>query len=98
MLQISIDWFSIFTFLSGLAPNFASLLVIRGLQGLGFGGEWAAGSVLMAEVINATHRGKAVGMVQSSWSIGWGVAALLATALFQVLPQPVAWRCLADPP
>jgi MFS family permease len=94
MLQITIAWFSFFTFLSRLAPNFTSLLVIRGLQGLGFGGEWAAGSVLMAEVINATHRGKAVGMVQSSWSIGWGVAALLATALFQLLPQSLAWRCL----
>lgn len=94
MLQITIAWFSVFTFLSGLAPNFAWLLVIRGLQGLGFGGEWAAGSVLMAEVITAAHRGKAVGMVQSSWSIGWGIAALVATGLFQFLPPPVAWRCL----
>jgi len=41
MLQITIAWFSVFTFLSGLSSNFGQLLVIRGLQGLGFGGEWA---------------------------------------------------------
>ena len=56
MLQITIAWFSVFTCLSGLTSNFGQLLVIRGLQGLGFGGEWAAGSVLMAEVIRNEHR------------------------------------------
>jgi MFS family permease len=74
--------------------NFGQLLVIRGLQGLGFGGEWAAGSVLMAEVIRNEHRGKAVGMVQSSWSLGWAVAALIATGFFQFLPTAYAWRAL----
>jgi hypothetical protein len=34
----------VFTFLSGFTSNFTELLVCRGLQGLGFGGEWAAGS------------------------------------------------------
>jgi MFS family permease len=94
MLQITIAWFSVFTFLSGLSSNFGQLLVIRGLQGLGFGGEWAAGSVLMAEVIRSEHRGKAVGIVQSAWSLGWAVAALLATGCFQLLSQAYAWRAL----
>jgi MFS family permease len=93
-LQITILWFAFFTFLSGFAQNFGELLATRGLMGLGFGGEWAAGSVLMGEVIAARHRGKAVGMVQSSWAVGWGIAALLATALFSWLPQDQAWRWL----
>ena len=46
-LQITVAWFAIFTFLSGFTNGFGQLLVTRGLQGLGFGGEWAAGSVLM---------------------------------------------------
>jgi MFS family permease len=79
MLQITIAWFAGFTFLQGLSAGFAWLLVARSLQGLGFGGEWAAGSVLAAEVIRSEHRGKAVGAVQSSWSIGWGIAALLCS-------------------
>jgi MFS family permease len=44
-------------------------------KGLGFGGEWSVGSVLIAEMI-ARHRGKAVGLVQSAWAIGWGISAL----------------------
>jgi len=40
VLQITIVWFSLFTFLSGFTNSFEQLLVTRALQGLGFGGEW----------------------------------------------------------
>jgi MFS family permease len=93
-LQITILWFAFFTFLCGFAQNYIQLLIFRALMGFGFGGEWAAGAVLMGEVIRAQHRGKAVGSVQSGWAIGWGVAALMATLLFSVLPQEIAWRAL----
>jgi MFS family permease len=48
----------------------------------------------MGEVIRAEHRGKAVGALQTGFPAGWGAAALLATLLFSVLPQDVAWRAL----
>lgn len=70
-LQITILWFALFTLLCGFAQNYSQLLVFRALMGLGFGGEWAAGAVLIGEVIPAQHRGKAVGSVQSGWAIGW---------------------------
>lgn len=94
VLKITILWFAVFTFLSGFANTFHELLVIRGLQGLGFGGEWAVGSVLMAETIRAQHRGKAVGMVQSGWAIGWGLAAAAYTIVFIALPAQLAWRTM----
>ncbi len=94
VLQITILWFSVFTFLSGFANSYEQLLVLRSLQGLGFGGEWAAGAVLMAEVINPKARGRAVGCVQSGWSVGYGAAALLFTAMFSWFPPEVAWRYL----
>src|SRR5437588_924463 len=94
VLQITIAWFAFFTFLSGFTNSFWQLMVTRGLQGLGFGGEWAVGSVLMGEIIRAEHRGKAVGTVQSGWAIGWGVAALFYTLLFSVLPAAIAWRAM----
>ena len=94
LLMITVAWFAFFTFLSGFTQNFEQLLVVRGLQGLGFGGEWAAGSVLIGEVIRASDRGKAVGTVQSAWAWGWAAAAILATIIFQVLPQAIAWRAL----
>src|SRR3977135_3233971 len=55
--QITILWFATFTALSGLAQNYGQLLATRALMGLGFGGEWAAGAVLMGEAIGARHRG-----------------------------------------
>jgi MFS family permease len=61
---------------------------------LGFGGEWAAGAVLIGEIASAEHRGKAVGSVQSAWSWGWGLAALAATLAFQILPPEIAWRVM----
>jgi MFS family permease len=93
-LQVTILWFAFFTLLCGFAQNYVQLLLFRALMGFGFGGEWAAGAVLMGEVIHAQHRGKAVGTVQSGWAIGWGVATLMATVFFIVFPQEVAWRAL----
>jgi MFS family permease len=61
---------------------------------LGFGGEWAVGSVLMGETIRAQHRGKAVGTVQAGWAVGWGLAALSYALLFSWLPPAIAWRAM----
>ncbi len=94
ILQITIVWFAFFTFLSGFTNNFWQLLTTRGLQGLGFGGEWAVGSVLMGETIRARYRGKAVGTVQGGWAVGWGLAAICYTVLFSVLPAATAWRAM----
>ena len=93
-LQITIIWFALFTFLCGFAQSYTQLFIFRALMGLGFGGEWAAGAVLMGEVIRPQHRGKAVGSVQSGWAIGWAIAAILATWLFSAFPQETAWRAL----
>jgi len=94
LLMIMVAWFAFFTFLSGFTNNFEQLLIVRGLQGFGFGGEWAAGSVLIGEVVRAGDRGKVVGVVQSAWAWGWGAAAIVATIIFQVFDQQIAWRLL----
>jgi MFS family permease len=94
VLQITILWFALFTFLSGFTNSFWQLLITRGLQGLGFGGEWAVGSVLMGEAIRSQHRGKAVGTVQSGWAIGWGLAAISYAVLFSLLSSALAWRVM----
>jgi MFS family permease len=94
VLQWSILWFATFTFLNGFAQNFEMLFATRGLQGLGFGGEWAVGSVLMGEMVRAQHRGKAVGAVQSAWAVGWGLAAVAYALIFSVLPEEYAWRTM----
>ncbi|HEY0300465.1 MAG TPA: MFS transporter, partial [Rhizomicrobium sp.] len=91
-LQITILWFSFFSLVCAFVQNFDQLLVARALLGLGFGGEWAAGAVLMGETIRAQYRGRAVGSVQSGWAVGWGLAVLSQAILFSYLPAEIAWR------
>jgi MFS family permease len=91
-LQFTILWFSVFSLVCAFVQNFDQLLIARALLGLGFGGEWAAGAVLMGESIRAQYRGRAVGSVQSGWAVGWGLAVLSQAVLFSYLPAEIAWR------
>ena len=94
VLQAAILWYAVFTLLSGLTQSYEQLLLMRCLQGLGFGGEWAAGAVLIGEIIRPQHRGKAVGVVQSAYAVGWFAAALVSTVLLATLPADWAWRAV----
>src|SRR6201991_2208436 len=91
-LQITIIWFSLFSLVCAVVQNFDQLLIARAVLGLGFGGEWAAGAVLMGEAIRPQYRGRAVGSVQAGWAVGWGLAVLSQAILFSYLPAETAWR------
>lgn len=92
VLTGSIIWFTAFSIIAGFTASYHQLLVVRALQGLGFGAEWAVGAALMAEVINPAHRGKALGLVQSGFSVGWALAAVVTGVLMAYLPSSIAWR------
>jgi MFS family permease len=94
ILQLTVLWFAVFTFLSGFTHGFWQLFFTRAMQGFGFGGEWAVGSVLVAEIIDARFRGRAVGLVQSSWSLGWAAAALAFWGVSLLAPPEFAWKFL----
>lgn len=92
ILQLTILWFSVFSFASGFAETYEQLLVIRILHGLGFGAEWAVGAVLLGEMIAPQHRGKALGIIQSGAPIGSGIAALLAGPVAAAFEPDIGWR------
>ncbi|MEB0191771.1 MFS transporter [Pseudomonas sp. CCI1.1] len=92
ILIFTICWFTLFGVLAGFTQSFEQMLVVRTLQGLGFGGEWAVGAALMAEVVRPQHHGKAMGFVQSGFSVGWAMSAVVMTALLAYLPAEMAWR------
>ncbi len=93
-LQITIVWFSFFSLVCAFTQNFNQLMVARTLLGFGFGGEWAAGAVLMGETVRSEYRGRAVGSVQSAWAVGWGAAVLLQAITFSLFPDEFAWRVM----
>ncbi|HUU33675.1 MAG TPA: MFS transporter [Vicinamibacterales bacterium] len=87
-LMAAVLIYSVFTAACGLVQNVAQLAVFRILLGFGMGGEWATGVALVSETFPARHRGKALAFVQSSWAIGYGLAALV-----NLLVMPVwGWR------
>ncbi len=87
-LMLSIFCYSLFTAACGLAQDTAQLALFRILLGLGMGGEWACGAALVAETWPSRHRGKALGIMQSSWAVGYGLAAALTAV---ILPR-FGWR------
>src|SRR3954452_24947288 len=88
MLSASILTYSIFTFACGFSTSVTMLAALRFLLGLGMGGEWNAGATLVAETWPSAWRGRALGVVQSSWAIGYALAAVVA----QVVLSRASWR------
>ncbi|MCS0604450.1 MFS transporter [Streptomyces sp. LP11] len=93
-LMITVITYAVFTVACGFAPDYETLLVFRALQGLGFGGEWAVGAILVAEYASARHRGRTLGAVQSSWAVGWALAAVVYTLVFSFVGADLAWRVM----
>ena len=89
-LIASIATYAVFTAACGLAQNVVQLAIFRVLLGLGMGGEWACGAALVSETWPDEHRGKALGLMQSSWAIGYALAAIVAGI---VLPWK-GWRAV----
>lgn len=89
-MTISILLYSIATAGMASAQNLWQLVAWRVLVGLGMGGEWSCGSVLVAETWPAKHRAKAMGIMQSGWAIG----ALIAAALSALVLERFGWRLL----
>jgi putative sialic acid transporter len=89
-LMATILIYSFATLGTATAQNFTQLMIWRIAVGIGMGGEWASGAVLVSETWPAKHRGKAIGIMQSGWAIGYILAALVAAAILPTL----GWRWL----
>jgi MFS family permease len=88
MLSLSILTYSLFTFACGFTTTITMLAVFRFLLGLGMGGEWNSGATLVAETWPSAWRGRAMGIVQSSWAVGYALAAVVAG----VVLSHASWR------
>lgn len=75
---------------AAFSRGLGDLVFWRGVTGLGLGGEWAAGAVLVAESWPAEHRGKAIALMQSGWALGYMLAAAVSGL---ILPR-LGWRVL----
>jgi MFS family permease len=89
-LMVSILVYSLASGACALSTSVLQLAVFRFLLGLGMGGEWTTGAALIAETWPAEHRGKALGLMQSTWAVGEMIAAGVVAL---VLPS-FGWRAV----
>ena len=80
-LMGTITLFSVASLGAATSQTVIQLLLWRALLGIGMGGEWASGAVLVSETWPAAHRNKAISIMQSGWALGYILAALLAAAI-----------------
>lgn len=94
-LNITILIYSICSLGAATSQSVVQLAIWRALLGLGMGGEWASGAVLVAESLRPELRNKATSAMQSTWALGAILAAILAGLVLDVLPLgDQAWRVL----
>jgi len=78
------------TFLSAIAPNYATMLVARGIAGFGIGAEFPIAFALLAEYSPVRYRHIFIPLGPACYSAGWIVAALLSLWL---IPS-FGWRSI----
>jgi SHS family lactate transporter-like MFS transporter len=87
-LMANVVYFSLIELLSGFATTYTQFLVLRALFGIGMGGEWGVGASLAMEEAPRKWRGVLSGILQSGYSIGYLLAAVVYRTVF---PQ-LGWR------
>ena len=90
MLMLSICWYAIFAGLTALSWDYWSFFACRLLTGLGLGAEWGPGAAIVAEFWPPSSRGRAAGVLHSSFGIG----IFLASGIWELLSAqgPSSWR------
>jgi len=89
-LMLNLVFYSVIQVLSGLAPNFATFMVLRALFGIGMGGEWGVGASLAMEKAPPRLRGVLSGVLQQGYACGYLLAAV---CYFFIFPR-WGWRPL----
>jgi SHS family lactate transporter-like MFS transporter len=89
-LMINIGFFAVAEVLTGLAPNYTMLLIVRALFGVVMGGQWGVGASLVMEKAPAGRRGMLSGLLQEGYAAGNVLAALS----FFFLYGRLGWRPL----
>jgi MFS family permease len=87
--------FSLASLGAATSQTVMQLLIWRAILGIGMGGEWASGAVLVSETWPAHLRNKAISIMQSGWALGYMMASISAAL---ILDAPSlgddAWRWL----
>ncbi|MEM4090343.1 MAG: MFS transporter [Thermoplasmatales archaeon] len=92
LLIVDLLLYAVMGLFSSLSITIAQIIIFRMLLGIGIGGDYPNSSSLLAEIQGNTGRGKSVGFLGTSWTIGFGLSLLVGLLLYPLGPD--AWRIL----
>ena len=87
IMMITVGVYAVFTALSATATSVWEFALYQMIAGLGIGGEWAAGTALLAETWPEKLRPKVMQLMQMGFALGFFFAALL-----NLVVGPFGWR------
>ena len=91
LLVIGVLWFCGGTMLSAAAPNYAVLVVLRGLSGLGMAPAFIMPYSIVSEFVSSTTRTAFAGLLESALGIGY-LPPLLGILVMPHFSPDVGWR------
>ena len=88
LLSLNIALFSLLMPVAALCTTFAAFVAARCVINFALNGEWALGSMLVAETWPARLRGRVIGINRGTWCFGAAAAGAIATWIIAVY----GWR------
>src|SRR5712691_1585255 len=82
-LMLVLIFYSAAQMATGLAPDYATFMALRGLFGIGMGGMWGVGASLAMEKVPLRLRGLISGLLQQGYAAGNLLAAVAYLSLFE---------------
>jgi SHS family lactate transporter-like MFS transporter len=89
-LMINMGAYAVAGILTGLAPNYTTLLVVRAAFGVVMGGTWGVGASLAMEGAPVRRRGVLSGLLQEGYAAG----NVLAAMFYFFFSGHLSWRAL----
>jgi MFS family permease len=86
-LTLTVLTYAVFTGASFFATEWWHLMIFRFIAALGIGGEWAAGSALVAETLHGKHRAWASAFLQSGYMAGCMLASVTTGVMKDLDPK-----------
>ncbi|SDH92566.1 Predicted arabinose efflux permease, MFS family [Vibrio xiamenensis] len=98
VLIFSTVFFSVMTWLTGIAKSFTAMLAIRGLLGIGEGGVFSTSVAAISENVKPEKKGLMMGVHQAFFPLlGIGLGPIIATQLNEVMPWEAVFFVVGIP-
>ncbi|WHX98197.1 MDR family MFS transporter [Neobacillus sp. DY30] len=88
LLMMAVVLFTIGSILCGLANSMVTLIIFRGIQGLGAGGMIPLSMIIVGDLFTIEKRGK----IQAVFSAIWAISSIIGPILGSFFVEALSWR------